>query len=518
MKVSLISVYENVVSYGLRSLSAVLKEAGFEMRMVFLPRETEGLSYEGFRYAYAEKNLDQLAELVGDSDLIGISLMTNYFDNAVQVTRHLRDRVEAPIVWGGIHPTLRPEECLQHADLVCVGEGEEALRELAQHLADGQGYTGIDNMWYRQDGEVVRTPMRRLVEDLDVYPYPDYDLESCFVLHEGAIRPMTSDLLLYYLRWPYTSDSVPTYTTMMSRGCPYSCTYCCNNALRNVYGKKWPVRRRSVPNFIGELRQMVTRFPGIEGIKIDDDSFIDDVETLREFAAAYREQVGRPLLITGFRPAMVDEERIGLLVEAGVSQLRMGIQTGSMHVMRHVYRRPATREQIADAIQVLHRFTDRTKPPIYDLIVDNPWETEQDHLETLRMLLEMPKPYQLQMYSLTLYPGTELYTRAKEEGVLVDEWDEIYRKEFNETGQSYTNSMLKLFQSQLAPRWLMELLLQEAVRRRNWVWLPDLLNRLFSTVLLLGKAWRSLRRWDWNPWARALRARQARRHVQAYRG
>jgi anaerobic magnesium-protoporphyrin IX monomethyl ester cyclase len=119
MKVTLISVYESIISYGMRSLSAVLKEAGFAAQMIFLPRETEGFRWEGFRQVYPGTVLDQVADVAGDSDLIGITLMTNYFDNAVQITQHLHLSTKAPIIWGGIHPTLRPEECLQYADLVC---------------------------------------------------------------------------------------------------------------------------------------------------------------------------------------------------------------------------------------------------------------------------------------------------------------------------------------------------------------------------------------------------------------
>jgi anaerobic magnesium-protoporphyrin IX monomethyl ester cyclase len=202
-RVTFISVYESVATYSIRVLSALLKMAGVETQLIFMPRETEGFRWDGFRYAYSEAVLDQMAELTGDSDLVGITLMTNYFDNAVQITRHLHCRISAPIVWGGTHPTICPEECLEYADLVCIGEGEEALCELVQKLAGGEGYAGVDNMWYKRDGEVVRMSLRPLLLDLDAYPYPDYDLNAEFVLHQGRIRPMTQELLLHYLSFPY---------------------------------------------------------------------------------------------------------------------------------------------------------------------------------------------------------------------------------------------------------------------------------------------------------------------------
>ena len=193
---------------------------------------------------------------------------------------------------------------------------------------------------------------------------------------------MTPDLLLYYLSWPYTSDSEPMYSTMMSRGCTYSCTYCCNNALRRVYHQEWRVRRRSVPNFIGELQQIVARFPGIRWIKIEDDVFLGHTQMLREFADLYKPTIGLPLFVTGFQPSMVDEERVSILVDAGMRRARVGIQTGSIRAMREVYRRPTTAVQLARTFDVLHRFSDRMDPPMYDLILDNPWETKEEELDT----------------------------------------------------------------------------------------------------------------------------------------
>jgi radical SAM superfamily enzyme YgiQ (UPF0313 family) len=482
MKVSLISVYEGITCYGLRCLSAVLKEGGFETQMIFLPRRSEGLDWAGHRHLYPEPILDQLAGLVADSGLIGITVMTNYFENAVQITHYLRERTRTPIVWGGIHPTVRPEESLEHADIVCVGEGEEALIELAQHIAEGRGYAGIDNMWVKGNGETMRTPLRPLQIDLDVYPYPDYGLENAFVLHQEQIRPLTADLLIQYLSWYYGSSipTVPTYTTMMSRGCTFRCAYCNNNALRQIYPGQWCVRRRSVPNFIGELKAIVGQFPEVQVIKIEDDRFIGDRETLRHFCEIYKKEIGLPLFITGLQPPMVDEEKIGLLVDAGLKRVRMGIQTGSMHTMHQVYRRPVKREQILKATQILHRHVGRIDPPLYDFIFDNPWETEQDQVETLRLLLEIPRPYILHLFSLTLFPGTELYERAKGEGLLQDEYDQIYRKHWLEAEHSYINELFFLLQTQRAPHWLIELLLHKRMRRLGWAGLPRWIRKRFG--------------------------------------
>jgi radical SAM superfamily enzyme YgiQ (UPF0313 family) len=518
IKITLISVYESIISYGLRSLSAVLKEAGFETQMIFLPRESEGLRFEGFRYAYNEAILDQLVELVQDSGLIGLTLMTNYFDNVVQITQHLHRNTAAPIIWGGIHATVRPEECLQYADLVCVGEGEDALLELAQKLAAGEGYAGIDNIWYEESGGIVRSPLRPLPSDLDRYPYPDYDLDTSFVLHRNHIQPLSTDLLLHYLCWPYDSKAVPTYTTMMSRGCSYRCTYCCNDALRQTYHQQWHIRRRSVANFVGELEGIVSRFPGIQLIKIEDDNFVDDIDTLREFHHVYKQALDVPLFITGFQPPMVEEAKIGLLVDAGMKQVRMGIQTGSMRAMHEIYRRPVKKEHLTRAIQVLYKFTDRIAPPMYDLILDNPWETDEDKLETLYLLLDMPRPYELILFSLTFFPGTRLYERATGEGMLTDDLEQVYRRHYLRSEPTYLNELFEMFRLQVVPRWLMALLLHKRIRLLNWIWMAALTKRFFALVLLIRSGWQSLLRRDWESFKSYFRAHKGHSDHKLYQG
>jgi anaerobic magnesium-protoporphyrin IX monomethyl ester cyclase len=476
MKVTLISPYDAVVAYGVRLLSAVLKAAGVESQMIMLPHGpgADQTSANGSD-PYAEPVLAQIADVARSSDLIGVSLASNYLDNAVQITEHLHRSINAPIVWGGVHPTVRPEESLTYADLVCVGEGEEALRELALQIASGNGYAGIRNMWYKRDGQIVRTPLRPLATDLDAYPYPDYDLSTELVLHQGRLQPMTRDLLLRYLRY-VSYERVVTYRTLMSRGCHYRCAFCANSALGKLYGKEWRIRRRSVPNFIGELRGIVARFPEIRYIVIDDDHFLDDAEMIREFCSAYQQEVGVPFSLAGVYPAMVDEEKIRLLVDAGMKRASVGIQTGSMRVMHHVYHRPCTLKQITQTFAVLSKFKDRLEP-VYQFILDNPWETEQDRLETLRVLLRAPKPCRLGIYSLRVFPGTELYERAESEGLATDEFTKDTRKDFQLLERTYMNSLVELFRVQYVPHRLIALLMSQPLRRLNWVWLPELVGR-----------------------------------------
>jgi len=97
-----------------------------------------------FLYPYPRRILEQIAEMCKTSDLIGISLMTCHFDNAVYITKFLREKLSVPIIWGGIHPSIRPAECLEYADMVCLGEGELSLSQLAKEMAEGKPWNSLN--------------------------------------------------------------------------------------------------------------------------------------------------------------------------------------------------------------------------------------------------------------------------------------------------------------------------------------------------------------------------------------
>ena len=114
MKVSLISPYPDITCFGLRTMSAHLKDHGHQTQLIFLPDPQGDDLVMGKRH-FNESVLAQTAALCADSDLIGLTLMTNHFEAAVEISAYLKSKSDRPIVWGGVHPTVRPEECLQHA-------------------------------------------------------------------------------------------------------------------------------------------------------------------------------------------------------------------------------------------------------------------------------------------------------------------------------------------------------------------------------------------------------------------
>jgi anaerobic magnesium-protoporphyrin IX monomethyl ester cyclase len=121
MRVALISPFAEISSIGLRTLSAYLKAHGVATRLIFMPLQKTFYSREAFSL-YPDSVITNLAELVQNDDIIGISVMSNFFDTLKDFTLKLKAKLPGkPIVWGGIHPTVAPEQCIALADYVCIG-------------------------------------------------------------------------------------------------------------------------------------------------------------------------------------------------------------------------------------------------------------------------------------------------------------------------------------------------------------------------------------------------------------
>ena len=449
MKIALISPFPDIHSYGLRIISACLKRAGHQVTVYFLLRPFHGSSMAGYpRTGYASvmlsesetrSLLESLAEMTKESGLIGISVMSNFVDQVIQITRFLHKKNGGPVIWGGVHPTVKPEMSLEHADLICVGEGEEAVVELAEKLEHGNDFHDVRNIWFKKGEKIVRGELRPLIQDLDNLPMQDFDCQSHFVWTDTGFRLLKCKL--EFLLRDSTLEK-KKYLTMLSRGCCFACTYCCNNSFNKLYKGQKIIRKRSVDNVISELRVIKEKYPFVEMVQFDDDAFsyVFNLEEVRDLAKKFREDIGLELFVTGIAPPTIDREKFRSLIDAGMTATRMGIQTCNERTLK-LYDRKQTNQQVMDGALIINEFKDRLFFVQYDIILDNPWEREGDLVDTLILLNRLPAPFLLCLQSLTFFPGTELYQRASAEGRIRDEYEDIYRKHYSRPEQTYINNL-----------------------------------------------------------------------------
>lgn len=417
MQVVLISPHGSIIAYGLRTLAACLKRAGHSVRMIFLPDPREIEPIPGLRPAirYSETQLDQASALCRDAGLIGITCSTLHVPRVSRLTARLKRDIGAPVVWGGIHPSIDPAACLDHADWVCVGEGETALVELAGRLQQGEDVRDVPNLaWLEGDGNIRRNPLNPLIRDLDALPFPDYRHEDHFILHGGRIIPMTPSLAAWYLTDGYTFGNGSAYHIWSSRGCPHSCAFCGNSVYQSLYADWSRVRRMSPGRIADEIDAKRREMPFITETAFMDDTFFSASDAaIEEFAEVYAARIGLPFFACA-SPATLSRRKMDALVAAGLRYIWMGIQSGSPRIQA-LYRRNDRPDGIRAAARLLHDYRDRIRPPVYDVIIDTVFQEPADQRETIRLLLDLPRPFQPAVYSMTFFPGTEITRRALEE-------------------------------------------------------------------------------------------------------
>ena len=166
------------------------------------------------------------------------------------------------------------------------------------------------------------------------------------------------------------------------------------------------------------------------------------LDEIKEFSKKYKERIGLPLWITGATPTTLTKEKLSSLVDAGLVELRMGIQSASENGKK-LYGRPHSNHKVANAVKMVNEHRDKVKAS-YDIILDNPWETDEDLIETVMFLSKLPTPFILNLFSLVYFPETELYIKAKKEGIIKDELNDIYRKYFLGCTNTHLNKLFFL--------------------------------------------------------------------------
>ena len=426
MRITLISTYTHPIALGLRYVSSSLKAAGHDVEMILMKSKRDTAKAD-----FSEAVMEDFVERLRGRDLIGMSLMTNTFHRACVLTQRIRDAgIKAPIIWGGTHPTVAPEESMEVPDIICVGEGEAPMLQLAERLEAGQDPKEVGSLGFRAGGpfgnkRALRNPVQPLVRELDDYPFPDYELETHWVAGKDGLEQARPDNLrgtLHRLRIETT------------RGCPYPCTFCNNAALLKVYkGKGSWVRKRSADNVIAEIQRARACFSTVEAVNIVDDLFfVRSAEDIEAFAVKYKERVDLPLELDAF-PNTITKVKVRSLSRVPISLISMGIQSGSADTLKNIYKRPTPIEKIIEGINL---FADNKIRAEYHYIVNNPFESDRNRIETLRFAATHHRgPAILRIFPLQFYPGTPLYDRARDAGIIGRRHDSAYQ--YTYTGKTH---------------------------------------------------------------------------------
>ena len=405
------------VDFGARSISAFLKKHGYPVSLLFFNKKGYSLGMVSSNYFNVDvmphhvcdkKNLDLLIGLLKkiDAKIVGVSLTATTFQTAKAITLEIKKRLDVTVVWGGVHAIVCPEECIRYADIVCLGEGETPMLELAEKIEKNEPVTGIANLWIKTGDSIEKNEMAPLIADLDTLPFPDFaDRGDKFLIYRGKIIEEYSIS---------SAHEIYSYPIMTSRGCMYACSFCSNSILKRRYeGKGGYLRRRSVENVIAELKYAAASRQ-FNRVRFWDDIFTYDAQWINEFCERYIREVGKRFTCYT-HPSRTEKNILLKLRGAGLCVVNMGIQSGSEEMSKRLFSRPQSNRDLLD----FARFADNIGVTIrYDVISDNPYETDRDEESTAELLMQLPYPFQIQHYSLCWFPETPLTKKALEDGTI----------------------------------------------------------------------------------------------------
>ncbi len=387
--------------HALLTVAAPILKAGYKVRL--LDQRTQIIT------------LEDLQDLISsDTICVAISAMTGtQIHNALTLAQMVRDLTDGkiPIIWGGCHPSVTPEQTLANdkVDIVVVGEGDHTLLEIIQALDHKQSLNTIKGILYKDGGQIVKTPLRPLLDIETLLPTPWELINPENYIHRDMYLKESSRVL----------DVGQT-----SRGCPFNCGFCSSAEIRE---RKW--RAISVDKSLDMIEDQVKRFK-LNGIWLRDDEFYINRKRATAICEGFIERKLNICFYTSGTRCDVfmkaSDYDIDVLKRSGAYTLKFGAESGSQRIL-DLMQKGITVEQTLAANQ---RCKKHGIIPVFGLMIGYPTETFDDINKTIelgfRLKRENPMAQLETMAVYTPLPGTPDFRLSLKHGLQppqsLEEW------------------------------------------------------------------------------------------------
>ena len=369
--------------YRVMVISAFLKKNGHESDIVFDTKEEVVKCIRRYK-----------------PDAIAFSCMTVQWKWAQEMSTHIKQSgIKTPIIVGGIHATMYPDNAISHpdVDVVCLNEGEYPMLDFMNALDEGRDYSTTQNLFVRKNGTVIKNPTRPklLAQGLDAMPFADRDLYKKYA---------------HFRKYPFE-------IFVGSRGCPFKCSFCEVPQINEMYGGK-SVHYRDTVKFVDEIEEVKQRGL-LDGkmVMFTDSTFNSHKKWFLRFLEEYRKRINVPFSCN-LRVDLVDETQVRALAESGCDNVRFGVEAGDYDIRNRILDKHLTDEQIYKTANLLHKY----KIPFVSFnLFASPDETYEQAWRTIEINQRI-KPAAVGAYVFVLFPGIRATNYAIEKG-LIEESD-----------------------------------------------------------------------------------------------
>ncbi|MCB1153709.1 cobalamin-dependent protein [bacterium] len=356
--------------------------------------------------ATLDRFIDDGATAIGTTSITGDQIFSS-----IEITRHVKaKKPDLPVIWGGIHGTLFPDQVLEEesVDYVVRFEGERTFEIIMDRLADGRSVDDVEGISLRKDGKIRHNPTRPF---MDMNEFPDIPFE-----------------LLRRNPW-FLVKGRPSVYLETSRGCQSACTYCYNNS---YHKRHW--RGQTSQKVLGMLDSLRDRFPEVKHLSIVDDNFFGNrsrtheiLDGLIDRGSPFSWQVqGAHIGVIG---AMKSED-FKKLRAAGCERLDMGAESGSQELLKKVLKITSS-EKI---LNINKNCKDAGITAWFNFMTGTPYERPEDLSMTIdlgmRIIKENPDTLVSPFYIYAPYPGTDLFAEAEKRGFAppkrIEDWKGLH--------------------------------------------------------------------------------------------
>ena len=385
----------------------------FDIQTGFQPSLNHGLAYligslknDNHNVAlYHLKNKDEINSLQlllnkEFNDLICLSFTTNqkkYVKDFLSTDIKFNTKL---IIAGGVHCTILKEAVLKEFPRIagiCIGEGELPLKKLCQRISCGEDHSTTPSFYFRSNNNIHKNSIAPL-QKIDKSILPDYSLFNYkeIISSNGQCFPM-----------------------MLSRGCPFNCSYCCNHIIKEVYpNKNEYVRFPAIQHSIEIIKKNLSLWPSTKKIVFADDNFTTNKNWLSEFCIAYKKEIDLPFMCNS-RVETINEQTVKELKHAGCVSIDFGIESGNEWLRKYILNRHHSNQVIKDAFALTKKHGIKTFS--YNMI-GLPFETKKMVKDTYKLNTEIQPDWGKCFYFYP-YPESKLYNLCQEYNLLPDNLD-----------------------------------------------------------------------------------------------
>ncbi len=424
----------NQVDLGIRLLSGVLRDTGHRVRLVNLATK-EGKWLQQYPATVKEA----LKPLLADCDLVGVSTVDMFLHRAEDLVYWISKELGKPVLLGGNHVELNPEESARTPGVaaVCVGQAVHSIAALVENWGTAAALETPDFWFPMPDGGIKKNAVLPPLSTSSyaTLPLPDYSYDDYWYLREEELIrmvPHTGPISIDQHQIGHPNTVVVSF----SQGCCNHCDFCNVAALTMHYRRHghpdtpW-LRCKPLARIKAEFMEIKRHNPNMEFIVFMDNNLAaHPLATLEGLAGFMAEEIRLPFYCMA-SPNSINEQKLACLLKAGLRELNMGVETNAA-MNRKFYGRDIKDEVVLQAASLIAKHAARIHP-FYDFLIFNPGESEQEVMDTIALTRQFPLPYDLVTHHLTVAPILPLHaTLLKEVGRVPRQKEKLYESNWHD--------------------------------------------------------------------------------------